>query len=87
MGAQAGRSPWVECLRVAGGTHLGHNPEYSACVTGGHVCVYVSGGHLCVHVWWGVHVCVARGVGDTWDTILRAVGFPKTLSRAARPLR
>ena len=26
-GAQVGRSPWVECLCVAGGTHLGHNPE------------------------------------------------------------
>ena len=34
-----------------------------------------------------VCVCVAGGVGDTWDMIPRAVGFLKTLSRAASPLR
>ena len=57
------------------------------CVSVGHVCVL--GEHLCVHVWRGVHVCVcvAGGMGDTWDMILRAVGFPRILSRAARPLR
>ena len=94
-GAQVGRSPWVECLCVAGGrtwdTTLSRvcvcHRGTLVCVSGTRVCV---GGTLvcaCVAGGTRVCVCVAGGMGHTWDMILRAVGFPRILSRAARPLR